>query len=178
MKKAVFLDRDGTTIFDEGYTSVPAKVALILGVANSLQKLANAGFVLVIVTNQSGIGRGYFTEKDMHRVNNRMLQLLKKEDVFIDAIYFCPHKPEDLCECRKPKPGLLLKAAQDLNIDLSSSVMIGDKISDLEAGINAGCKYNILISNEKKLPTAIESNKSVLIVNSLGQAVDIILSNT
>lgn len=176
MKKAVFLDRDGTIIFDRGYTSAPAKVALMLGVANSLQKLANAGFVLVIVTNQSGIGRGYFTEKDMHRVNNRMLELLKKENLFIDAIYFCPHKPDDLCECRKPRPGLLFKAARELNIDIAASAMIGDKISDLEAGINAGCKCNILISSEKKLPSTIESNKSVRIVNSLSEAVDILLS--
>ena len=172
----MFLDRDGTIIFDEGYISDSTKVALIPGVANSLRKLSDAGYLLVIITNQSGIGRNYFTEKEMHSVNNRMLDLLKKEKVFINKIYFCPHRPEDLCECRKPKPGLILKAAGELGINISVSAMVGDKISDVEAGVNAGCGCNFLISKNKTLSSVPGFSDSVVIVGSLGEVADILCS--
>ncbi len=146
MKKAVFLDRDGTLIFDEGYISDPEKVVLIPGVADALKRLSGAGFLLVVVSNQSGIGRGYFSEESSKAVNSRMEQLLAEESVRVDGIYCCPHSPEEKCQCRKPRPGLLLKAAAELGIDLSMSAMLGDKESDAEAGLSAGCGCNLRLA--------------------------------
>ncbi|HOK05277.1 MAG TPA: D-glycero-beta-D-manno-heptose 1,7-bisphosphate 7-phosphatase [Victivallales bacterium] len=172
MNKAVFLDRDNTIIFDKGYLSNPDEVKLISGVTPALKKLSEAGFLLIIVTNQSGIGRGYFSKEQMNLVNQKILQMLEKENIHIEKIYFCPHTPSENCECRKPKPGLILKAARELKIDISKSIMIGDKTSDLEAGIMAGCKYNIMINNSKDNPP-----KNAMVFQSLTQAADYIIAN-
>lgn len=146
MNRAVFLDRDGTIVRDdEGFIHEIEKFKFEKNAPEGLKKLQELGFKLIIVTNQAGIGRGIYTLKDYHKFNNYMLEQLKKRGVHIDAVYFCPHHPtkgngEYLieCECRKPKPGMILKAAKDLNIDLSKSFIIGDKTGDLEAGRLAG----------------------------------------
>ncbi len=147
MKKAAFLDRDNTLIYDPGYIHEPEKVFLLEGVSEGLKLLKDNGYLLIVVSNQSGIGRGYFEEKDFWAVNNKLQELLKPFNVQIDAFYFCPHKPDDNCNCRKPKIELALKVAKDLNIDLKNSVMIGDKDSDVEFGFNAGMKCSLKVGS-------------------------------
>ncbi|MFO7821289.1 MAG: HAD family hydrolase [Lentisphaeria bacterium] len=145
MNKAVFLDRDGTVIVDRGYLDDAEKVELIPGAAEAMLKLRRAGYKLVLITNQSGIGRGYFDREAVERQHDRLTELLAQKEVRLDFIGICPHAPDENCECRKPNPGLLLKAAADLNIELGESYMIGDKESDIEAGLKAGCR-TIMIS--------------------------------
>ncbi len=145
MRKAVFLDRDNTLIEDVPYLSDPSGVRILTGAAEALCEFRNAGFMLVLVTNQSGIGRGMYSDEDMHAVNDRMRELFADEGVSFDGVYYCPHAPEQPCACRKPLPGMLFEAASELGIDLSASVMIGDKLSDVEAGAAAGCCINVLL---------------------------------
>ena len=142
-KRAIFLDRDGVLIEDKGYVYRVRDIEILPGVAEALTELKRAGWMLVVVTNQSGIGRGFYGEADYRRVMSRLHWLLS-----FDASYHCPHTPEDGCECRKPKPGMLLKAARELDIDLSRSIMIGDKASDIEAGKAAGCRLSVLGGHE------------------------------
>jgi D-glycero-D-manno-heptose 1,7-bisphosphate phosphatase len=134
---AVFLDRDGTLIEDRDYLDDPAGVELLPGVNEWLPRLRDAGYLLVVVTNQSGIGRGYFTKEDYLRVTERMVEALP---VPLDGIYYCPHAPEQSCECRKPAPDLLFRAAAELGVELAASWMIGDTERDVLAGLNAGCR--------------------------------------
>ena len=148
---AVFLDRDGTLIAEVPFLSRPEQVELLPDAAESLGKLQTAGFSLVIVTNQSGVGRGLMSEDDVEQVHEHMCQLFHHKDVTFDAILHCPTKPatsdrttiEDFY--RKPGPGMLLSAAEQLELDLSRSWMIGDRLSDLFAGQNAGCCGSILV---------------------------------
>ncbi|WP_456395523.1 D-glycero-alpha-D-manno-heptose-1,7-bisphosphate 7-phosphatase [Desulfurobacterium sp.] len=154
MQKAVFLDRDNTLIEDSGYIHEPNKVKLLPGVGEGLKLLKEAGFLLIVISNQSGIGRGYFKEEDFHAVNKKLNQLLERYNVQIDDFLFCPHKPDERCSCRKPEIGLLLKAAEKWNINLKESFMIGDKISDIEAGNRAGCKGSFLAKNGEFLKIA------------------------
>jgi histidinol-phosphate phosphatase family protein len=131
---AVFLDRDGTLIRETGYLSDPDQVELLAGVPEALADLAAAGLPLVVISNQSGVGRGRFGPEVVHAVNARLRRALAAHGVGLDAIYFCPHAPEDDCPCRKPRPGMLLRAAEDLLIDLRHSFVVGDKLIDVEAG--------------------------------------------
>ncbi|HUQ67050.1 MAG TPA: HAD family hydrolase [Flavitalea sp.] len=151
--KAVFLDKDGTIIPDVPYNIDTDKVTLSDGVIEGLQLLQSYGYLLVIVSNQSGIAHGYFTEEQLNKVREKINSMCSKMGIYLDGFYYCPHHPEGTvqgytthCECRKPHPGLLLKAAGDMDIDLSSSWMIGDILNDVEAGNRAGCK-TILINN-------------------------------
>ena len=130
-RPAIFLDRDGTLIVERNYLADPAQVELLPTVTESLVKLTGAGFLLVIVTNQSGIGRGYFTAERLEEIHQRMLRLLGDEGVKIDAIYICPHAPSQDCQCRKPLPQMIHQAAADLDIDLARSWVIGDKPADI-----------------------------------------------
>jgi D-glycero-D-manno-heptose 1,7-bisphosphate phosphatase len=145
VEKAVFLDRDGTLIRDVGYCSKAADVELLEGVSQLLPKLKTAGFKLVIVTNQSGIGRGYFTEEDFWSVQHELERQLGPG--VIDATYFCQDIPQIKSERRKPNPGMLLEAARELSIDLERSYMVGDKVSDTQAGIRAGVRATILLGS-------------------------------
>lgn len=138
--KALFLDRDGTIIHDVHYIADPARIQFLPGVRGALQLFQQAGYQLVIVSNQSGIGRGIITEQQAEAVNGKMLDELLAADVQVAASYWCPHTPEDHCICRKPLPGMLLQAAEELGVDLSASFMVGDKMSDVEAGSAAGCR--------------------------------------
>lgn len=148
-KRALFLDRDGTLIVDQDYLADPAGVELFPGVAGALKMATEAGFLLVVVSNQSGVGRGYFTDADVVRVNERLFELLVAEGVVIDAFYHCPHAPEDGCNCRKPETGMVEKAAADLGIDTAASFVIGDKASDIELGRRTGAG-TVLVSTGKK----------------------------
>lgn len=145
-KPAIFIDRDNTLTHDHGYTWNIADFAWIDGAVEALQLFAGAGLDIFIVTNQGGIGRGFFTAADMHAFHDHLQSELAKADVTITDIAFCPHHPlaeiESLktpCSCRKPAPGMILGLAKKWNIDLPRSVMIGDHEKDVEAGHNAGC---------------------------------------
>lgn len=145
--RAVFLDRDNTLVFDPGYLSNPVDVQLLDGVAEGLALLVQAGFELVIVTNQAGVARGYFDESAVSAVNAEVVRQLSAAGIPIDAIYYCPYHPEGIVEPfnqnhpdRKPNPGMLLRASRDLGIDLAQSWMIGDSVHDSEAGKRAGCR--------------------------------------
>ena len=131
MKKAAFLDRDGTLIRDVGYISRPEDVELVPGVVPALRGLISLEFLLVVVTNQSGIGRWRITKPQYDAVHRRMADLLAVHDISIDKTYYCPHTPEMGCNCRKPKCGMFYRAATELDIDLRASIMFGDKESDM-----------------------------------------------
>ena len=148
---AVFLDRDGTIIDDTGFIRRIDDVKLLPYVAAAISRLNAAGWLVIVVTNQSGVARGLLTEKDVAATNQRMQELLQLEGAHLDAIYYCPHLPEGkvpeyavVCECRKPRPGMLLKAADEHDIDLAGSVMIGDAPRDVEAGLDAGTRAILL----------------------------------
>ncbi len=144
--KAVFLDRDGTVNVEKNYLIDPREFAFIPGVPEAIFQLKQAGYLVVIVTNQSGIARGHFTHSQVTHLHQYMQSELQKHHTLIDAFYLCPHHPTAgsgeftrTCTCRKGKPGMLLQAAAELNIDLGRSYMVGDKAADLKAGISAGC---------------------------------------
>ncbi|MBV9128925.1 MAG: HAD family hydrolase [Verrucomicrobia bacterium] len=146
VRKAIFLDRDGTLIRDVGYCSKPDEVELLEGVGKLLPKLKEAGFKIVIITNQSGIGRGYFTEEDFWSVQRELEKQLGAG--VIDATYFCADTPQNETERRKPNPGMLFEAARELGIDLEQSYMVGNKMSDAQAGIRAGVRASILFGTD------------------------------
>lgn len=145
--RAIFFDRDGTLVYDVGYPKDPQQVRLLPGVERALATLKEHGFLLVLVSNQSGIGRGLVTVEQAEQVHCRVVSVLAEYDVQLDAIYYCPHAPEERCSCRKPSPEMLLRAAEELDLDLSQSFMIGDKPSDIEAGKRAGCRTILLTAN-------------------------------
>lgn len=138
LSPAIFLDRDGTLMQDVDYCGEARDVHVFAGVPEALAKLKENGFKLIVVTNQSGIGRGYFTEKQYREVEKEVGRQIGAG--LIDATYFCPHLPAAGCECRKGSPALVLQAARDHQLDLPRSYFIGDKQSDLECGRNAGTK--------------------------------------
>jgi D-glycero-D-manno-heptose 1,7-bisphosphate phosphatase len=172
MNRAVFIDKDGTLIPDIPYNVNPSLVTLYDGAAHGLKLLKDRGFLLVLISNQSGVARGYFTISDLKAIEHKLQQDLISEGIQLDAMYFCPHHPEGIvqeyskdCNCRKPKPGMLLRASNEFNIDLTSSWMIGDILNDVEAGNAVGCR-TILIDNgnetewevtDPRIPTAVAS---------------------
>ncbi|MFA5072411.1 MAG: HAD family hydrolase [Nitrospirota bacterium] len=152
MKKAVFLDRDGTVNKEVGYLTDLQDLALIPGAGTAIRKLNQAGFLVVLVTNQSGVARGYFTEDFVQNTHERLVQMLREEGAWLDGIYYCPHHPSagnapyvTVCECRKPATGLIDCAVHDLNIDKTRSYMVGDKWIDVELGQRAGIR-TVLVS--------------------------------
>lgn len=150
-RPAVFLDRDGTVIHDAGYPRHPWQVRLLPGALAALRALLARGFALVLISNQSGIGRGMITREEMDNVQRRVVEVCAEGSVTFDGWYFCPHAPEEECECRKPSPYMIERACAELSIDATRSFMVGDKLSDVEAGKNAGCRAILLA---KTLPDA------------------------
>jgi D-glycero-D-manno-heptose 1,7-bisphosphate phosphatase len=147
LRPAIFLDRDGVLIEDSHYLGDKSRVHLVPGAAEAVALLNRAEWVVVIVTNQSGVARGLFTEADVVAVHEHIAELLRGYGAKVDAFQYCPHHPDAevaeyraLCACRKPQPGMLLRAAAELGLDLAASWMIGDRVSDLEAGAAAGCR--------------------------------------
>ncbi len=147
MNKAVFLDRDGTINEDYGYVYKVEDFKFIDDVPVALKRLNKLGYILIVISNQSGIGRGYYTKEDADKVFNYMIKVLKNKGVNISKYYYCPHVDNDNCGCRKPKLGLFEDAIKEFDIDLDNSFAIGDKIRDLSICINTGVK-GILISRE------------------------------
>ena len=155
-RKAVFLDRDGTIVVNSDYLSSPDQLRLLPNAAQGIRLFKEYGYLVIVVTNQSGIARGFFDEERLSLIHKKMIRMLGKEGAAIDDLYYCPHHPSEgilrqyavNCACRKPKPGLLLEAARKYNIDLTQSLMIGDSVEyDTQAGKNAGCKRVLICGN-------------------------------
>lgn len=155
MRKAIFLDRDGVLVEDIGFVHKIKDFKLVPNAIEGLKLLKN--YELFIITNQSGIGREIYKTKDFVKFNNHMLKELKKHSIEIKKTYYCPHKPEDNCDCRKPKTKFLKEVEKEFNIDLKKSFVIGDRKSDFEMGRNAGCKtVYVLAGNEINDKNAIK----------------------
>jgi D,D-heptose 1,7-bisphosphate phosphatase len=146
LSKAIFLDKDGTIIPDIPFNTDPAMIRFHEGAGEALKEFSTLGYLLVIISNQPGIARGYFQENQLQKVSDKMQSLASLYAFKFSGFYYCPHDSRDHCPCRKPKPGLILRAAKDLGIDVSKSWMIGDILNDVEAGHAAGCK-SVLIDN-------------------------------
>lgn len=149
-KKALFLDRDGVINEDFGYVGKIENFKFLPGVFEAIKGFIKLKFEIFIVTNQSGIARGYYSLEDFYSVNDFMLKEFQKEKIEIKKVYFCPHSPEQNCKCRKPNPGMILKAKDEFGINLQNSILVGDKISDIKAGQNAGLKECYLIGKDCK----------------------------
>jgi len=179
MSRAVFLDRDGVLIEEKHYLHLPEEVSLIPGTAPALKRLMDAGYLLLIVTNQSGVGRGYFTMEDVDKVHQHLESEFEKRGVRFRQIYIAPEAPDQPSRGRKPSPQFLFDARDAHGVDLSRSYMIGDKLVDLECGWNAGVKKSILVrtgygvKTEKKDPQAI---MKALVTDDLAGAADWILN--
>lgn len=156
---AIFLDRDGTLIHDPGYLRDPSLVRLLPGVPEGLGRLASSGYALVLVSNQSGVGRGLITAEELEAVHRRMGALLEAEGLPLSGAWYCTHPPEQRCACRKPAPGLLLAAAAALALPLGRSWMIGDRPSDVAAGQAAGVQTVLL---DAETPDLIAASRLIL----------------
>ncbi len=183
--RAVFLDKDGTLIENVPYNVDPDKIRLLPGTETGLKALHEDGYKLVVVSNQSGIARGYFSEAQLERVERRLRALLANAGIPLLAFYYCPHHPEGavtryavVCSCRKPAPGLFLQAAQDHDLCLSESWAIGDILDDIEAGRRAGCR-TMLIDNGNETEWTLSPLRSPhYTVQDLEQAAHVILSGS
>jgi len=157
MNKAVFLDRDGTIVEDVGYMNSPQQIQFIPGSIEAIKKLNEAGFKVVVITNQAGVARGLITEDMLQTIDKTLHKWILSGGAHLDGLYYCPHHPEhgvhpykQACECRKPHPGLIKRAHRDLNINLAQSYMIGDKATDVEAGKRAGTKTIYVLTGRGK----------------------------
>lgn len=146
--RAVFLDRDGTLNVDKGYVHRIEDWEWIPGAIDAIAALKKAGFLVIVITNQAGIARGYYDEVDMTNLHTRINEKLKKHGAMIDRFYHCPHHPKfsAACKCRKPMPGLIYEASQDFDVDLDHSWLVGDKASDIQAGVTAGVKSILVLT--------------------------------
>ncbi len=173
--KAVFLDRDGSTIVDPPDLRVDSieEIALFPQTLEALKLLATLDYVVFLVTNQAGIAEGRYDEQEFQIINNAMLDMLKPSGVHILKTYMCPHGPDDNCLCRKPKPGMLLQAAAEFDIDLAQSYMIGDRESDILAGVSAGTK-TILVQTGN---TPVTSPEATYIAPSIFEAIQYIANH-
>ena len=181
-KPALFLDRDGVINKDKKYIYKIDDFEFIDGIFDLIRVANNNNYLVIVITNQAGIGRGYFSNKDFHRLNDWMLKVFQSNELLVDKVYFCPHHPnhgvgkyKKDCFNRKPNPGMILKATDDFNIDLNKSILIGDKISDIEAGISAQIKTIFLLKNEIYNNHEYDKNKhSCINVNSLKEVINIL----
>ncbi len=172
--KAVFIDKDGTLIHDVPYNVDPKNVRLTMGAGRALWRMKNAGYQLIVVSNQSGVARGLFEEKDLLPINRQIQTLLAPYGVKVDAFYYCPHGPDDGCECRKPMPGMILRAARDYAIDPQISWMIGDILNDVEAGNRAGCRTIHVDNGNETEWIRSDYRQPLYTVKDLAEAADII----
>ena len=176
--KAVFLDRDGTINEDPGYLSNPDHVIILPDAREGLAALKKAGYLLVVITNQSGIARGYIRPEVLPKINERINEKLSEGGVRLDYFEMCTHHPDEDCPCRKPKPKMLLDAAKKYDIDLQQSYMVGDRTSDLGAGRNAACRGVALVRTGDgwKSESKIKVGDADFVGDSLKQVPDWILS--
>ena len=181
---AIFLDRDGTLNEDPGYISNPDKVVLFPETGQVLSLLKKYGFLLIIISNQSGIARGLLTNKDVDAVNDKVNSLLAEYKVKVDAFYYCPAHPdyssEEECDCRKPSPKLVFEAAKEFNIDLEKSYFIGDTVADIQCGKNAGLKTILVKTGKGEESFSIlqkENNFPTFVADNLLSASNFILAD-
>jgi heptosyltransferase-2 len=177
----VFLDRDGTLNYDPGYLKVVAELKLLSGVGPALARLKGAGARLVVVTNQSGVGRGIFSLKDLEAIHARLQGLLEQEDAALDAIYFCPHHPDDGCRCRKPEVGMVERAVSELHLDLRHSYLIGDHARDIQLAHRVGAKAILLtaVPVDAQALDMLKAEQAMpdVVAKSMADAVDWILAD-
>jgi D-glycero-D-manno-heptose 1,7-bisphosphate phosphatase len=178
-RKAVFLDRDGTLNVDKGYVHNIEDWEWLPGAIDAIAALKNAGFLVIVVTNQAGIARGYYTGVDVAKLHVWINGELHKHGTMIDGFYYCPHHPEHggKCECRKPMPGMLHAAKQDFDIDLSCSWLVGDKASDIQAGLAAGVSSILVLTGYGKEHRALLSDDVVCVVD-IAAASNFVISHT
>jgi len=173
--RAVFIDRDGTIAPDVNYCSRPEDFEIFEGTPQAIRLLNTSGFKTVVITNQSGIARGYFTEDSLSRIHRKMINELGKHGAGVDAIYYCPHHPDDGCNCRKPGTGLFQQAVKEHGIELEKSFMVGDTQTDIDAGRAAGCR-TVLVTTGPRQGSDI-TTPADFTANSLLEAVQWILRN-
>ena len=176
-QKFVIFDRDGTLIYERHYLSDPTQVELIPGVIEGLKQLSEAGFGLIVVTNQSGIGRGYFDQARLQQIHAYLQSLLGVAGICWDGLYYCPHTPADECHCRKPQPGLIEQAAHDLGFDPSQSYVVGDKPCDIHLGEAVGA-VTLLVRTGYGEKVADEGRITPnYVVKDVKEAADVILQH-
>jgi mannose-1-phosphate guanylyltransferase / phosphomannomutase len=186
-RRAVFLDRDGVINVERDPVAAPEKLNLLPGAVDAIKKINRSEFCAIVVTNQPMIAKGFATENDLDRIHAKLETLLGAEHAYVDRIYYCPHHPEKgfagerpelkiPCECRKPSPGMLFKAAADFNLDLSSSYMVGDQTVDVQTGINAGCR-TIMVKTGYAGSDGKHSCRPDVLADTLSDAVESILSH-
>jgi histidinol-phosphate phosphatase family protein len=158
--KAAFLDRDGTIIEEKDFIRTPDEIEFVPGSIEAIKMLHSLGYKIVVVSNQSGIGRGILTEKMVAEINQSFLVRLKDQGAPADALYFCPHHPDDNCDCRKPKTGMIERAVGELGLDLENAVVIGDKLADVKLGKNIGATTVLVLTGygRKVLDELTDSN--------------------
>jgi len=180
-KPAVFLDRDGTINIDKGYVHSIDQWEWIPGAIDAIVALKKAGFLVIVITNQAGIARGYYDENDMANLHKTINMELKKQNAGIDRFYHCPHHPEfgnvRECGCRKPMPGMLKQAYQDFDIDIAHSWLVGDKVSDIQAGKAAGINSMLVLTGYGNKDRALLT-KDVVCLNDIVEASRYIISHT
>ena len=175
-RRAVFLDRDGTVNEEVGYIRSRHDIRLIPRAATAIQALNQAGWLVIVITNQSGVGRGYLTTEELEAAHARLREQLAAEGARIDAIFYCPHVPNDACVCRKPEVELIRRAERQFGIDLTASWMIGDKASDLDLGRNAGCRAGLVLTGYgAETATTIDPKQADLVAPDLFAAVSRLL---
>jgi D-glycero-D-manno-heptose 1,7-bisphosphate phosphatase len=179
-RRAVFLDRDGTLVHARHYPSRPEELVLYDGIVDRLAELKAAGLALVMITNQSGIARGLFSTDALDRMHGYLRGQLEPVGADLDGVYFCPHHPEGCvaefaiaCDCRKPQPGMLLRAAVDLDLDLERSWFLGDILDDVEAGNRAGCRTILIDLGTESTPTE-PARTPTFVARSTAHALDIV----
>ena len=173
--KAAFIDRDGTIIVDKHFLSDPNEIEFISGSVDALKKIKNLGYKLIIISNQSGVARGYFDVNTVEKINSKLLEMLLVQGVEIDGLYYCPHYPNGnnreysfLCDCRKPSPGMIESAAKDLNLDIKNSIVIGDKADDFFLGKVVGAdSYLVLTGHGQKHKDKIPNSEKKFIYDNL-----------
>ncbi len=173
----VYLDRDGTINDDPGYLSDPDDLVLFPGAAGAVKKLNDAGLTVALITNQSGIGRNLLTEEDLAKVHERLAELLKAEGARLDGIYFCPHLPNHGCECRKPAPGLVKMASEELGLAGQASYMVGDKFADMRLAEKIGARGVLVLTGFGTVTRDNAEARPAFIAADLTGAVDWILED-
>ncbi|MCF6354943.1 MAG: D-glycero-beta-D-manno-heptose 1,7-bisphosphate 7-phosphatase [Candidatus Polarisedimenticolaceae bacterium] len=178
--KLIILDRDGVINRDsDAYIKHPDEWAPIAGSLEAIARLNHAGYRVVIATNQSGLGRGLFNVDQLNAIHQKMFDALSQQGGHIDALFFCPHRPDENCGCRKPKPGLLLEIASRLNADLSEAFFIGDSLKDIQAAQTTGAQpILVLTGNGKTTASQIDDSDNIPVYADLAAAVDALLTNT
>jgi D-glycero-D-manno-heptose 1,7-bisphosphate phosphatase len=174
--RAVFLDRDGTILMEgTDYVGKVEHVVLIPQATQALKRLQDAGYKLFVITNQSGVGRGYFTREAVESIHAHLDEQFGRAGVKFDRYYVCPHHPEDNCDCRKPKPKFLLDAAREYRLDLSRCFMIGDRPTDIQTGVNAGVRSVLVLTGAGRETFAQQETKPDHVANDIAEATEWIL---